>query len=618
MAGAVLSSNVLQVARRNLTVTPAMRDLARAILDAEFAAALAMTDDVFWGYDASWFTAPDKARLLDVKQPGMAGGGGRNQSLNNNQFWDVQEPCSRGLFALVLYQQRRYMAAQIRLAKLLRQAPQPEIIAGFDNYVANPARGVRAACSGVSTRDAADRWAAWIEDVLAVIGAAQWATNFTWSELPRSCADAAAPSAAYIGARPVGGNAPGCVYEPECLVDEYGVPMLGYIVGRSNKGLRALALMPGAPTSTFAGPVTRDDVSAGRLPNFMRGDYGAATSARVVSGASYALMPLSRAPRVLGLHRNDRLTPPFSVEVPTGLDAFRPALRASAALPNFLRQPTPGDVNSFLREAMLEWPNTFETDGAAYQDVLRLREQTGYWGWHDRGKHFNTAIGSELLIWQVFAMAREITDTAFGQVIIDGFDNLDLTLKNIPVEWRTGPMASALAAISAAAAQIHNARAETVGAAMSGAAAVATAVLPIAGVIVGILGGLVTALTRFQMDLGLTRRANPPVLQAPAARVSSVGLEAGEDRCWVNPGPGESLEQYEARVTSTYRASARATGGNPAAMFDEIARQRMAAWCAANPGAPQCQPPRSSSWGRWLAGAAGTTAGFALIKLLGG
>jgi hypothetical protein len=624
VAANVLSQNVVQRITRNVAVSsnlvrPETREALLGALDAEYAAARQMTDDVFWGYDSAWLGlgAPE---LVDGRRAGAGGGGGANMSWNNNQFWRLAQQCDRGLFTLVMYQQRRYMAAQIRIARHLANVPQIEVLQGFDRMASS--NNVRAACMGVEVKTKAREWAYWCEEAVRLIGAARWASNFTWSDTSRTCGD----STYRLDAQPiVGPYDPGCRYRPDCSSDRFGVPRLGYVAGKSPNGIarwEAIAKMA---------PQTRANiVDAARSWEIRQASpvlpFGYTGVGSADAGNPW---PISISPYVLGLHQSSRSWALGQI-IPQGSQAFNGRWGSNAVHPDgsprFLRRaasadPTMGDL---LFAYFLEIPENNE----AYLAQKALRDETGnfYWKYAPSGGGASgvaTSLahpvpGSEMIIWWLVALMRDIAAMPFGQVVIDGFANLDRAVQGIPVELR-GNLDEIASRVRSAAAAVRQEQAAIIGGAFTAVAGGAAAINPIAGLIVGLIGSLATALVAFSLDIGLARGSNPPALQAPALRVAPTSL-TGDDRCLVNPGELETLASYQTRVTTPYAEAARASGGDAGAMFDLIPQVRTAQYCAQNPTDPRCQAAAAPgpSWPKWLAGAGGTAAGVALIKVLGG
>jgi hypothetical protein len=622
---AQLSPNVVRIASRALTVTPAMREAMRALLDAEYAAARAMGDDVFWGYDSAWLGL-GSPELVDVRRAGAGGGGGANMSWNNNQFWKLAQECDRGLFTLVMYQQRRYIAAQIRIARHLANVPQLEVLLGLDKMPS--LSNVREACSGVHPKDRAQDWAYWCEEAVRLIGAARWASNFTWSDSSRTCGDATYR----IDAQPiVGPYDTGCRYQPDCATDPYGVPRLGYVAGKAPDGIARwegitrpqpsaqLELVNAARAWPISWDAQRERAERQRMGQGLPWGFGAS-------------WPVSISPSVLGLHSSSR-TVGQPLSIPQGAQAFNGAWAGGSmrgTWPPFL-QPDEGEgLGDRLFALFLENPAGSAIDDAeGYVRARNLRERTGCWYWKYEassggasGIATNLAYpvpASELVIWRLVAQLRDILALPFGQVVIDGFTNLDRAVQGIPVEFR-GNLDAVAAQVRSAANAVRAEQADVIGGAFSAAGAGAAAINPVAGIVVGLMGALTSALVRFSIDIGLARGSNPPALQMPAARVAPPTI-SGDDRCWVNPGELEALEQYRARVTAPYAEAAQRSGGDPGRLFDIIPEVRFQQFCQQNPGAPECQvqpPATSSPWAKYLLGVGGSAAGYLAIKLLGG
>lgn len=557
---------------------PELRTQARAILTSELVAAAAMSDEQFWSYDSVWLQdAPPT--FQDSRKAGMGGGGGSNMSWNNNQFWSLGQTCSRDLFGLVMYQQRRYMAAQLRLAAHLRSVPDVNIVAGFDRLAANPTLTVRDACRGSSIRDNAEAWARWAEHALKLIGVARWASNFTWSYGGKTCADFVPYRASGDDVIISGAADDGNRYPPD-KPDAWGVPRVGYIAGTS---LRGIARHEVLESSRLARELQR----GGRL-------FDAAVSWQITPvqdrTASSRRHPdawpepdysnlISIAPRALGLHASDRSVAP-GVLVPQEAGHFGAMIDPHRGhFPPFMAQPGDTSVGSWLYAYFLE----HNVDAAQ----LAQREETGHWVWRYRDRGFsleadglvrsraNLVPASEMVLWKIIAWARDVVDLDFGQLVINGFQNVEMAIAKLPPAFR-GSFAQSEAALRAWTAAALEEGATVLGASFAVATS-AVGLVPVVGgvlaAVVGIIGLLTTTLYRLQVEVGLSRTVNPPVLQSPAARVAPV--VGGDDRCWVNPDPGiESLAQYNQRVAVPFAEAARRVGGDPRRLFDILPEVR--------------------------------------------
>lgn len=572
-------------AMRTVTLSSETRLQLRRALDQEASMAAAMPDALFWGWDQHWM-AEGGAALRDLKQPGASGGGGRNMSWNNNQFWELGLPCSVDLFSSVMYQQRRYMAAQFRLIEHFRAAPDQRIIQGFDRAAASPLLGVREACAGASMRENAEAWAHWAETALKLIGVARWASNFTWSRGTRSCASAPYRATA-DDLNLVGGYDLGNRYAPD-RSDGFGCPVVGYVAGTSLRGsARYEALMSARAGSSSVRGVNLFGEALAAASSWViapcedRPGAGPACPWGVTPEPNYTNL-ISVAPQVLGLHRSD-LSWGGGVRVPTTAGDFAPGIYDRGGgfkqFPAFLAPPGDGTPGSWLYAFFLE--------RGAPEAQLALRERAGFWFWRYRDRGFNLEASglargfaravpaAELVLWQIVGWARDIIDKPFGQLVIEGFENLAASTLAIPEAFRTRPMSDASTVMAELSRRSRDESAQVIGGAFAAVAGVAAAVNPIAGLVVTVLGAVVSALVSFASDVGFVRAANPPALQLPAARVSPPALAGGDDRCWVNPNTElESLRQYDERVAQPYAEAARRAGGNPAVMFDLIPRVR--------------------------------------------
>lgn len=585
-APARFSPAVMRAAMDNLAFNSESRLQLQRALDRETVAAATMTDEQFWGYDQVWLNAGG-ATLRNFQQPGASGGGGRNMSWNNNQFWELGLPCSVDLFSSVMYQQRRYMAAQFRLIEHMRNAPDQRIIQGFDRAAAEPALGIREACGGASMRDKAQEWAYWAEHALKLIGVARWSSNFTWSRGTKSCA--ATPYRAtpddlnLVGSADMGNR-----YAPD-MPDWFGCPTVGYVAGTSLRGsARYEALMSSRGRAEFVRGVNLRTEALEAASSWIiapcedRPSAGYPCRVRGMTPEPDYRTLISVAPVALSLHRSD-LSPGGVTRVPTGPGDFGPGIREFAGsfkqFPAFLAPP--GD------ESPGSWLYAFFLERGAPEAQTALRERSGFWFWRYRDRGFNVSASglargfaravpaAELVLWQIVGWARDIIDKTFGQLVIEGFENLAAATLAIPEAFRTQPMTNASSVMAELSRRSRDETAQTIGGAFAAIAGVAAAINPIAGIVVTVIGAIVSALASFASDVGFVRAANPPALQLPAARVSPPTLAGGDDRCWVNPNPAlESLAQFNERVAQPFAEAARRAAGNPAVMFDLIPRVR--------------------------------------------
>lgn len=598
---ASLSPARLKAAAAALSISPTVRAALRDALTAEAAAASAMTDDVFWGYDRAWLGLATPT-LEDVRKAGACGGGGCNMSFNNNQFWSLAMQCDRSAFALVIYQQRRYMAAQIRLQRLLDLAPDRRVLDGFDRF-ARGGVGVRDACQGAAVRDRASEWAAWCMDVLRVIGVQRWASNMTWSEGSVSIADL--PGVGRVTSAT--GDNPGCMYVPDCTADAFGVPRYGYVAGNAPGGVLRYEAIVGAKhygwrpveVGSTAYRITQDAeimaATAGWRPEPRPEHVG--------RGSLWSI-----APRALGLHKSSRSFDWVSSAVPTGMDDFDPVLLPEAVFPSILRAPTGAGLFNYLTALFAE------LDAPVSQ--LAVRERTGAWWYLARttsGRDWAVPTpAGELVVWRVLALLRDAQAMSFGQSMVTGFTNLERAIDALPDWAKNQSLLDATQAMRNFLRAEQQSAAQTMGAVFSGVGAIAGIIAPVAGIVIALVGALVTALTAAAVDLGLLRERNPPALQAPAAR-QIPAIPGGEDRCAINPGE-EVAALYRERVAAPYAEGARRTGGSADAMFDEVARVRAERAGLVPPG-PEAAGSRGAGW----FAVAGGAAGFALVRvLLGG
>lgn len=603
-------------ARLAALITPDVRAHLRSALNSEYSLAAAMPDDVFWGYDAAWKTL-GATTLEDVRREGIAGGGGRNMTWNNNQFWMIGQQCSQTLFSMILYQQRRYIAAQIRLREHLARVPQWQVADGLDAMAGVTGGDVRRACGGVHPKDAAEAWAMWCEHALALIGVARWASNFTWSDTSKTCGDITYR----LDAQPtVGAYDTGCRYVPDCASDAYGVTRLGYVAGRATNGvLRWEAAADAVRHPKMTAALVAAAQAGWQIRWDRRRDEALKRSGTSVP-FNFSDLPFSIAPRALGLHSSSRS--PGTPQIPENAGAFSAGWSPGVFVdyPPFLEKPTGwagnASVGDWLYAYFLEHP----TGAPGFAEQRAQREKTGCWYWKyapiDTGggasgiatNQAHPVPASEWLIWNIIAKARDIVAMPFGDMIIQGFGNLERAIGGIPPEFR-GSLDDVASAVRAAANTVRMEQGAVVGGAFAAAAGAGAAINPVVGIVIGILGTLTAALVSFSVEIGWARSTNPPALQFPALRVAPPSVQ-GDDRCWINPGAGESLNAYDARVAAPYAEAARRTGGDPAAMFDEIARIRTEQYCAANPADPRCQlQPAAVPWLKYIVGAAGAVGG---------
>lgn len=629
MAATALSAQAIRAMRdpRALAslITPAFREQMRAALDTEYALAAAMTDDVFWGYDQAWLTLGAPA-FVNMSRPGQGGGGGQNMSWNNNQFWSLAQACDRGLFTLVMFQQRRYIAAQIRLRAHLERVPQWQVADGLD-VLAQEGGDVRRACGGVQPKTMAREWAEWCQHALALIGVARWASNFTWSDSSKTCGDIIYR----LDAQPITlAYDTGCRYSPDCSSDIYGVPRLGYVAGQADNGIRRWEAAADVVRHPKVTPTLVAAATAGWQIRWDERRERAALRSGTGVPFSFSDLPFSIAPRALGLHASSR-TPGAMPQIPQSVEGFHAAWasNAFADYPPFLEKPAGWNSNATTGDWLYAYFLEHPTGLPGFAEQVAQREKTGCWYWKyapiDTGggasglatNQAHPVPASEWLIWNIIAKARDIVAMSFGDMIIQGFANLERAVLGIPIEFR-GSLEGSVATIRSAATALRAQDGATVGGAFASVAAAAAAINPIAGIVVGVIGALVSALVTFSIEIGLARGSNPPALQAPAMRVAPPTAQ-GDDRCWINPGEIEALEAYRARVATPYAEAAVRSGGDPGRLFDIVPQVRGEQYCRANPQDPACQQQAAGfPWKKWLAGAGGTAAGVALIKIIGG
>lgn len=173
-------------------MTPAQRAALDPLVARERAAAAAMTDEEFWGWDQQYSRAAGVVppTLVDLTRQGQCGGGGCNPSFSTSQYWRANVACSAEVYGRVLFQYRRYLAAQMRLERLLANPPQawpgqmyfndPQDADGCSTTA--PTRPGGAAPLGTKAAE----WADWCLEVLRLVAVAHWATGVRWCESDRA------------------------------------------------------------------------------------------------------------------------------------------------------------------------------------------------------------------------------------------------------------------------------------------------------------------------------------------------------------------------------------------------------------------------------------------------
>lgn len=557
-AAAAMSPARLRAAVQALQISPATRTAMRQALEVEAAAAAAMPDDVFWGYDRVW-VAMGAPTLEDVRKDGACGGGGCNMSWNNNQFWSLTQQCDRASFSLVMFQQRRYMAAQVRLQRLLDLAPDQRVLEGFDRF-ATQRGSVRDACQGAAVRDKPTEWAAWCVDVLKTIGVARWASNVTWSEGSVAIPDLPADALALGRVTSKTGDQPGCIYAPDCVSDAFGVPRYGYVSGKTPNGVlryeavcgrRMYGWRPVETADTFR--PRRDDEARTAASSWRPGDV----LPRLVGEPLWSI-----APKALGLHKSSRSFDWVTSSIPMGMDDFEPVILPEAAFPSILRAPQ--------SRSAFDWLSALFAELDAPAEQFALRERTGAWWFMGREYAYPSAAG-ELVVWHVLALLRDVLYTSFGAVLVQAFENLERAVNMLPPWARNQSLTDAVAAMRSVLRAEQEQAAATMGAVFGGVSSVVGAIVPVAGIVIALIGAIVTGLMAAALELGLLREGNPPALQFLVAR--QIPVSGTEDRCWINPG-SETYAAYNERVASVFAEAARRTGGDAARTFDEVERVR--------------------------------------------
>lgn len=173
-------------------MTPATLASLDPYVRSEAAAARAMTDDEYWNWDRQ-YGAPAGVvppALRDLTEQGSCGGGGCNPSFSNSQYWIANVACSADVYGRVLFQYRRYLAAQIRLTSLLNNPPQawPGRMYFADTQDADGASTTLpkrpAGEQPLSTKAA--EWASWCVEVMRHVAVAHWASGVRWCEGDRA------------------------------------------------------------------------------------------------------------------------------------------------------------------------------------------------------------------------------------------------------------------------------------------------------------------------------------------------------------------------------------------------------------------------------------------------
>ncbi len=166
----------------NALNTPAARAAIAPVLTAEERAAREMTDAQFYGWDALLGITPPPV-AVNLTEQGACGGGGCAESYDNAQYWNMNAACSREVMGAVLFQGRRYRAAQIRLERLMANPPQAWV---REMYFADTqdslGRSTRLPTPPAreSTAAKATQWADWCMEVSRCIAIARWASNISW------------------------------------------------------------------------------------------------------------------------------------------------------------------------------------------------------------------------------------------------------------------------------------------------------------------------------------------------------------------------------------------------------------------------------------------------------
>lgn len=657
-------------ARLRLQFTPSVLAAIDPIVARARAAALAMPDAQFYGWDAQLGITPE---AVNLSQGGSCGGGSCNDSFANTQFWNMRVACSAEVYTRVLFQWSRYVSAQARLERLLANPPQAWV---RDMYFADTQDAL-----GRSTRQPtppgremtfvkAPHWADWCMEVARCIAIARWATNINW------CTSERTPDF-YLGPRSADGkrkvkatSAFGDPAERDAAPAEIGT--VACARGRDPRGLDVAStdiafgtFPPDEAWGVFGGfhpqGYFRGTSPRGAGPSrwtFGGGDVptrwaeaNAGVNELHPSGSSDALRDLSRAalggwydsfdPYVPRDRANGiRYTPtiiqfsnalrlrrgmnsgagPFTM--PSSQADWDPVIAPSMMVsggafmwPYGIRAPRPTTVRQMLVELFFEIVDRRTMpSGAMLDKVKRCRA----FQLHAMPNDWLLPTGVRQA-WWLMGHAYDVVDTSFGTVVSNAFNNFLVAMNQIPEAYRTnGPMATVAAARAVQQANLDAAFAVTsaVASGIAGVGAAIVAAVPV-GTVVGIVLEVVAALVllgavlaRAAVDLGLVRMESPPIL--PQISIRSAGVvEDPTDACWLTTPQRSGGGGAAALVpkATAIRDVARTTE-DPAAWYAHVQRA-----IAAGTQAP---PTTTPTVNKGVALAGGTIAGIALVKLLGG
>lgn len=627
LSGPLIMSKLMDVSAQTLVdVRQAIAEINRQALEDveglgdDVAEILNLANDgnAFWGYDANWLTTGTPS-LTNIWTPGAQGTDGHNVSFNNNQFWTLTQECTEDLFVNVIFQVNRYAAAQIRLKRLLRGAPEPALLQSIEAYLsADPTLSLETIASGqsprpvIGPRDAGyESWKNWCLEVLHVIGAARWASGFSWSNLflePKTVGTWSIDASLFDGTI-AGPDDDGNRYLPD-LGDAFGCPYIGYVSPVSNYHRKVVELIKRraryiedrAKTLFGDQPWDHPFVKQHLLVGLLGGGPRAIRTKR----PDLAMNGLAIAPKVLGLKRTTDSHLAFEPVIPTTKADFEPFYNPVAILlPKFLAlkttaphalvstEPSPNvpisysvylnNLASAQRIVQGVIPREFfgnptlNSAGGWTRDqvnfVYDLLRSDIYWGvWEWRGgpadatylaSQFST-LGATLHTLMVAALAQDIVETTHADLVVQAFADLENAILAFPPQFQ-GSAARSYRLIRAAADETVRGISQAISGIGSVALSVASAVSVYAAIAVAVVVVLTYVLVNWALDIGIIRAKNPPVLPSIAFR--TVPRTSGEERCDLNLGKDESLSHYYEETASIWAETARRYGGQLRDMF---------------------------------------------------
>lgn len=619
-----------------------------------FGATMALVEDdtTFWGYDAFWLQS-GTPRLTNLSTASSGGGGGRNVSFNNNQYWSLPHECSKELFSNVLFQPLRFAAAQVRLKRLLRRAPYPDLLRAIDRVIGDPARPIWHAINDgdvareirPNTPERTAEWSSWCSDVLATIGVARWASGFTWSNLflaPRTISEWPI-NLEEFGGMIAGPDDNGNRYLPD-LGDGFGCPFVGYVSPTSDyhaKVVKAFVDRTSFVESRVQSIIGRSDVWENGVvrEHFV---IGLPAGNIRLPRPDRAMNGLSIAPKVLGLKRTDESHLAFDPVVPTSKDAFAAfydpqalfmprclqlsGLNHNAAIPahdyfQWIAHLSLSRISALSDQQREIVRRERKHDAQQFKQLLDLMADSGlYWGvWNWRGGFadltefwtpFVTA-GPDLHILMLAAMAQDIVETNHAELVVRAFNDLEEAIAKFPRQFlgTASDSLDALRAQAKATVELISGMIASVGGAI---AQVVSAINPYAGAIVAVIVTLTAVLVGFSLEIGIHRAKNPPVL--PSIALRTVPKTGTEDRCDINIGGRERVQDYFDRVARPFAEAARRSGGNLDRMFDLIPEVRAELFGGSGLEAPPARRQNSSMLPFLALGGAGLLAAMLAAK----